>query len=60
MPRGTGAAQATSCPGEAQTLPSGAEADLPKLGELRGTLTPEEAERWKGVKALPARQGAGR
>ncbi|WNV91126.1 DNA repair ATPase [Umezawaea sp. Da 62-37] len=37
--------------GEAQTLTSGAEANLLKLGELRGTLTPEQAERWDEVKA---------
>ncbi|WP_420161718.1 DNA repair ATPase [Nocardiopsis sp. CNT-189] len=37
--------------GEAQTLTSGAEANLLKLGELRGTLTPEQAERWAEVKA---------
>ncbi|MDT0305161.1 DNA repair ATPase [Streptomonospora wellingtoniae] len=37
--------------GEAQTLTSGAEANLLKLGELRGTLTPEQAGRWEDVKA---------
>src|SRR5690606_26735867 len=37
--------------GEAQTLTSGAEANLLKLAELRGTLTPEQAERWAEVKA---------
>lgn len=31
---------------EAQTLTTGAEADLLKLGALRGTLTPEQAARW--------------
>ncbi len=37
--------------GEAQTLTSGAEANLLKLAELRGTLTPEQARRWADVKA---------
>ncbi|MFD1150208.1 DNA repair ATPase [Saccharothrix hoggarensis] len=37
--------------GEAQTLTSGAEANLLKLAELRGTLTPEQAARWAEVKA---------
>jgi ATPase involved in DNA repair/AAA domain (dynein-related subfamily) len=37
--------------GEAQTLTSGAEANLLKLGELRGRLTPEQAQRWAEVKA---------
>ncbi len=37
--------------GEAQTLTSGAEANLLKLGELRGTLTAEQAARWAEVKA---------
>ncbi|WP_184689986.1 DNA repair ATPase [Saccharothrix tamanrassetensis] len=37
--------------GEAQTLTSGAEANLLKLAELRGTLTPEQARRWDEVKA---------
>jgi len=36
---------------EAQTLTSGAEANLLKLGELRGTLSAELAERWSAVKA---------
>ncbi|HWO67694.1 MAG TPA: AAA family ATPase, partial [Umezawaea sp.] len=36
--------------GEAQTLTSGAEANLLKLGELRGTLTAEQAARWAEVK----------
>jgi len=36
--------------GEAQTLTTGAEANLLKLGELRGTLTPEQAERWEQIK----------
>ncbi|GAA0811431.1 DNA repair ATPase [Spirilliplanes yamanashiensis] len=37
--------------GEAQTLTSGAEANLLKLAELRGRLTPEQAQRWADVKA---------
>jgi hypothetical protein len=37
--------------GEAQTLTSGAEANLLKLAELRGRLTPGPAERWEEVKA---------
>ncbi|WP_200208736.1 DNA repair ATPase [Micromonospora coerulea] len=37
--------------GEAQTLASGAEANLLKLAELRGRLTPEQARRWAEVKA---------
>jgi hypothetical protein len=37
--------------GEAQTLTSGAEANLLKLNELRGRLTPERARRWAEVKA---------
>ncbi|HEY1178876.1 MAG TPA: ATP-binding protein, partial [Phytomonospora sp.] len=36
--------------GEAQTLTSGAEANLLKLAELRGRLTPEQAARWTEVK----------
>ncbi|GIG69717.1 DNA repair ATPase [Phytomonospora endophytica] len=36
--------------GEAQTLTSGAEANLLKLAELRGRLTPEQAARWAEVK----------
>ncbi|MER7463164.1 DNA repair ATPase [Streptomyces sp. NPDC097981] len=36
---------------EARTLTGGAEADLLKLGELRGTLTPDQADRWAAVKA---------
>ncbi|GAB3234507.1 DNA repair ATPase [Glycomyces halotolerans] len=36
--------------GEAQTLASGAEANLLKLAELRGRLTAEQAERWEAVK----------
>ncbi|GAB2816379.1 DNA repair ATPase [Actinocorallia aurea] len=37
--------------GEAQTLTTGAEANLLKLAELRGTLTPEQERRWAEVKA---------
>jgi hypothetical protein len=37
--------------GEAQTLTSGAEANLLKLAELRGRLTPDQAQRWVEVKA---------
>ena len=37
--------------GEAQTLTTGAEANLLKLAELRGRLTPEQAARWAEVKA---------
>ncbi|WP_030144275.1 DNA repair ATPase [Glycomyces sp. NRRL B-16210] len=36
--------------GEAQTLASGAEANLLKLAELRGRLTEERAARWEAVK----------
>ncbi|HEU5128303.1 MAG TPA: DNA repair ATPase, partial [Glycomyces sp.] len=36
--------------GEAQTLASGAEANLLKLGELRGRLDEEEQARWAAVK----------
>ncbi|MFJ9046045.1 DNA repair ATPase [Streptomyces sp. NPDC102347] len=35
---------------EAQTLTTGAEANLLKLAELRGTLTPQQAARWAEVK----------
>nr|WP_285761680.1 DNA repair ATPase [Nocardiopsis ansamitocini] len=37
--------------GEAQTLASGAEANLLKLAELRGRLDPEQQARWSEVKA---------
>ncbi|MGC1211336.1 MAG: ATP-binding protein, partial [Micromonospora sp.] len=37
--------------GEAQTLAAGAEANLLKLAELRGRLTPAQARRWAEVKA---------
>ncbi|MEU0442143.1 DNA repair ATPase [Streptomyces sp. NPDC006186] len=36
---------------EAQTLTGGAEANLLKLAELRGTLTPEQRARWAELKA---------
>ncbi|MDN3354291.1 DNA repair ATPase [Actinomadura sp. DC4] len=41
--------------GEAQTLASGAEANLLKLAELRGTLTAEQGARWSEVKAAYVR-----
>ena len=44
--------------GEAQTLTSGAEANLLKLAELRGRLTPEQAARWTAVKAAYLRDKA--
>jgi hypothetical protein len=44
--------------GEAQTLTSGAEANLLKLAELRGRLTPEQAERWSEVKSAFLREQA--
>ncbi|GLY70792.1 DNA repair ATPase [Amycolatopsis taiwanensis] len=44
--------------GEAQTLTSGAEANLLKLAELRGRLTKEKAERWATVKAAYLRDKA--
>ncbi|MGK3941183.1 DNA repair ATPase [Streptomyces caeruleatus] len=40
---------------EAQTLGSGAEANLLKLAELRGTLTPGQAARWAELKAAHVR-----
>lgn len=40
---------------EAQTLTSGAEANLLKLAELRGTLTAAQAARWDEVKAAHVR-----
>ncbi|MBT1090545.1 DNA repair ATPase [Streptomyces sp. Tu102] len=43
---------------EAQTLTSGAEANLLKLAELRGTLTAEQASRWAEVKAAYVRSQA--
>ncbi|MDQ3785662.1 MAG: AAA family ATPase, partial [Actinomycetota bacterium] len=44
--------------GEAQTLTSGAEANLLKLAELRGRLTPEQEKRWADVKAAFLRDKA--
>jgi hypothetical protein len=44
--------------GEAQTLASGAEANLLKLAELRGTLTTDQAGRWAEVKAAFQRSQA--
>ncbi|WP_123745104.1 DNA repair ATPase [Saccharothrix texasensis] len=44
--------------GEAQTLTSGAEANLLKLAELRGALTPAAAARWAEVKAAYVRAQA--
>ncbi|MEU2052771.1 DNA repair ATPase [Streptomyces bungoensis] len=43
---------------EAQTLTTGAEANLLKLAELRGTLTPERAARWQEVKTAHVRTRA--
>ncbi|MGW2701552.1 DNA repair ATPase [Streptomyces sp. NPDC001340] len=40
---------------EAQTLTTGAEANLLKLAELRGTLGPEQAARWAEVKTADVR-----
>jgi hypothetical protein len=36
--------------GEAQTLTTGAENNLLKIGDLRGRLTPEQAARWADIK----------
>lgn len=36
--------------GESQTLTTGAEQNLLKLGEMRGTLTEAQAERWASIK----------
>jgi hypothetical protein len=44
--------------GEAQTLTTGAEANLLKLAELRGRLTDEQAARWADVKAAYLRERA--
>ncbi|MFI0352244.1 DNA repair ATPase, partial [Actinomadura sp. 9N407] len=41
--------------GEAQTLTSGAEANLLKLAMIRGRTTPEQAARWAEIKAAHAR-----
>ncbi|MBT2546478.1 DNA repair ATPase [Streptomyces sp. ISL-44] len=43
---------------EAQTLTSGAEANMLKLAELRGTLTPPQAARWAAIKASHVRAEA--
>ncbi|MFM9373038.1 DNA repair ATPase [Streptomyces sp. Da 82-17] len=40
---------------EAQTLTTGAEANLLKLAELRATLTPDAAARWAEIKAAHVR-----
>lgn len=40
---------------ESQTLTSDAEANLLKLAELRGTLTPAQAERWTDIKTAHQR-----
>ncbi|MFF2852417.1 DNA repair ATPase [Streptomyces sp. NPDC058001] len=40
---------------ESQTLTTGAESNLLKLAELRGTLTASDADRWTRVKAAYAR-----
>lgn len=40
---------------EAQTLTTGAEANLLKLAEMRGTLTAEQADRWGELKAAYVR-----
>ncbi|MFJ2031165.1 DNA repair ATPase [Streptosporangium sp. NPDC087985] len=44
--------------GEARTLTSGAEANLLKLAELRGTMTAGQAARWAEVKAAYLREKA--
>ncbi|MEV4217345.1 DNA repair ATPase [Nonomuraea sp. NPDC049725] len=44
--------------GEAQTLTSDAEANLLKLAELRGRLTPAQAARWAEIKAAYVRAKA--
>jgi hypothetical protein len=44
--------------GEAQTLTTGAEANLLKLAELRGRLTAEQEQRWAEVKAAFLREQA--
>ncbi|GAA2083565.1 DNA repair ATPase [Streptomyces albiaxialis] len=43
---------------EAQTLTSGAEANLLKLAELRGALTPGQAARWEEIKRTSVRARA--
>lgn len=42
--------------GESQTLTTAAEQNLLKLGELRGTLTPDQAKRWAEIKLEFIRQ----
>ncbi|MFC8076185.1 DNA repair ATPase [Streptomyces sp. NPDC057307] len=44
--------------GEAQTLTTGAEANLLRLAELRSSLTPEQADRWAEIKATYVRRQA--
>ncbi|MFC6010229.1 DNA repair ATPase [Nocardia lasii] len=44
--------------GEAQTLAADAEANLLKLAELRGRLTPEQAARWETIKTAYLRDRA--
>lgn len=44
--------------GEAQLLTKGTEENLLKLGELRGTLRPEQAARWQQIKLEFQRQKA--
>jgi len=44
--------------GESQLLTTGAEENLLKLGELRGSLTPEQAARWEQIKRDYARNKA--
>ncbi|MFG1708241.1 DNA repair ATPase [Nonomuraea sp. M3C6] len=44
--------------GEAQTLTTDAEANLLKLAELRGRLTPDQAQRWAAVKTAYLRARA--
>lgn len=41
--------------GEARTLTTGAESNLLKLAELRGTLTPAQTDRWAEIKATHVR-----
>ncbi|MGW6460280.1 AAA family ATPase, partial [Streptomyces sp. NPDC055078] len=44
--------------GEAQTLTTGAESNLLRFAELRGTLDPERAARWAEIRAAYARTAA--
>ena len=41
---------------EAQTLTTGAEANLLKLREMRGLLTDTERQRWEDIKAIFVKQ----